>query len=88
MHGEDDLHILQLLYHVADRTVDMAHRFAEILPAMGRDEKDTVIPKIDLRQFLRQHVVFPNGMVQGIDNGVARDKDTPIRDTLRAQILI
>ena len=47
VHGEDDLHVGELLRELLERLVDMAHGLAEILAAMRRHEDHAFLREVD-----------------------------------------
>ena len=45
---EDDLDVVELLRQLLERLVDMAHRLAEVLAAVRRDEDDALVLEVDV----------------------------------------
>ena len=88
VYGEYDLHVPHLVHDVVNGAVDVAHRLAEILAAMRRHEEDAVVLKVHLRKLRREHIVGTHGMVQGIDDGIARDEDALLRYPLCCKIIV
>ena len=65
----------------------MAHRLAEVLAAVRRDEDDALVLEVDvLEGFLLEVKVIAHRVVQGIDDCVARDEDGLGRHILCEQI--
>ena len=84
---EDDLDVVELLRQLLERLVDVAHRLAEVLAAMRRDEDDALILEVNvLERLLLEVEVIADRVVQCIDDRIARDEDGFRRDVLREQV--
>ena len=68
--------------------VDVTHRLAEVFAAMRGNEKNTVIGELDLRELCRQHIVGTYGVMECIDDGVARHEDAPLGNPLRREVIM
>ena len=82
VYGEDDLHVPHLVHDVVNGTINVAHRLAEVLAAMRRHEEDAVMLKVHLRKLRWEDVVGAYGMMQCVDDGIARDEDAPLGHAL------
>ena len=49
---------------------------------MRRHEEDAVVLKVHLRKLRREDVVGAYGMIQRVDDGIARDEDAPLGHAL------
>ena len=83
MDGVDRADIVVLIEHAADGAEHVAHRLAEIFPAVCRDENEP-LPCRPCE--LRMGIVGADGRFQRVDDRVAGDKN-PIGDSLFQEVI-
>ena len=89
MNGKYDLYIVEFLGQLTQRLVDMAHRLAEVLAAVRRDQNNALMREIDLpKHLIVKAKIIANRMMQRVDHRVARDKDAFCRNGFRKQITL
>ena len=73
--GKDDFRIGDLFDDAAQGLIDVAHRFAQVFPAVRRQEDDPVVLEVDGFQVVAEVIVAGDGRHQGVDDGVPRHID-------------
>ena len=76
MHRENDFHILELIHQAAHSPVHMAHRLAQVFPAMSCQEHNPLILEVyTLQHLILKLEIIIYSLVQGINDSIAGHKN-------------